>query len=628
MRVFKRKLNEHFVHKDGVWIIPYSHLNADAVKVQVWIDDKKVSEESFTYGYHPNGNANLVSDALAYAHTVAKENDLPIYDGSGVEYYTFPDEYKRTDMRTHDSWKPIVDDKDVIPYEYTDQEVDDMDERPRQTAKWAILTAPGQFDIYENVTKNPGRLWDTQLYRGLAGYEGDRQKELRTFFQKNADKVYKGTWADISEGNYTVLVHNRIYESRSIDKLFKSIINAGLKIDGKRISGSVVMGTHKDDWDETIEDVLSFDKEISGFHWGEDSEFLRNVTLVYDALTCAGVTFPKEFVFSKNSEEREYGERKTSEYTLQITDDDKVIMGTTDRFEKFKTLQVGDVLKVSYDRNRAFADREAKLYVVVETDGKRKAKVARCSVSMQVDNSIWGNNYAQILSPRLWQRAMEGDFVKSNGKDDVYTINLLDTDFVIAYTKDDVKEALKSGMRDINNYSGSYDNKNKGYLSAHTPEDPEKFFGEPMKDVLLDSWQKQNMAKAAECLPNAVSLVEEYMTRGNCTKTNETAGDGYDRDNPCNEYDYEAPNGIKIEFYCSLRQPEYVIRCYDENGKKLSGWSGWSYDVKDLTNDLENLLKRYVLPKEESAKYRRKYVEKDLDALFESFDNPHSYLDL
>ena len=41
-----KKLKEHFVHKDGIWLVPFSHLNADAVRVEVWIDDKRVNEQA------------------------------------------------------------------------------------------------------------------------------------------------------------------------------------------------------------------------------------------------------------------------------------------------------------------------------------------------------------------------------------------------------------------------------------------------------------------------------------------------------------------------------------------------------------------------------------------------------
>ena len=217
----KKKLQEHFVHKDGIWLKPFSHLNADAVRIEVWQNDKRVEDQEYVYGYYkPENGETVVEAALALAHEWSKKYNLPIIDGSGVEYYTFPSEYRRTDHRTYDSWKPIVDDPDVEAYEYSDQDLDDMDERPRQTVKWAICKGPNLFDIYDNVTKNPSRLWDTEMFRGLAGYYGHREKELRDFFEKNADKVYEGTWDDIKDGMYTILVNGRIYESRDIAKKF------------------------------------------------------------------------------------------------------------------------------------------------------------------------------------------------------------------------------------------------------------------------------------------------------------------------------------------------------------------------------------------------------------------------
>lgn len=599
-----KRLQEHFVHKDGVWLIPFSHLNADAVKVQVWINDKQVTEKSFTYGYHPNGNGNLVKDALAYAHELAEEHNLPIIDGSGVEYFTFPSEYRRTEYRTHDSWKPVVDDPDVEEYKYTDQELDDMDERPRQTVKWAICKGPNLFDIYDNVTKNPDRMWDTDMFRGMCGDSGDVVSDFKKFFAKNADKVYEGTWEDIKDGNYVVIVHNRRYTSKSIKKTFDAIIAAGLEVNGKKITGKIYTGEYekKSDWSGDYEDeiVISFDdvpKISSSSERDTRNSVIYTYTKVYDALTCAGMFFPEEFTVVHHDP---YDEKDTEEYTFQIDDNDVLHVGPTKAFETFKTLKVGDVVKKStstwaYDKN------PSAYYVVIEV-GAKTAKVARCSERYQThSHSRWGASeydYDTIVSPVLYQNALDGKYTtdlvwngyKHKEKDAVETINLVDHEnYTVAYRagSKELMDAFINAMVVCKQAQYFYKD---DPLKKHAPENPEEFFGEPLHLVVMSSWDKERYFKKQETDPLVKDLIISMVegSKYGFEKTKE----GPDKDGDL-VITYENKKAQKLVFGISKDSLDYRIHYYA--GDEKHGWG--SEDAKEFEEDLTACIEKYVKTK-------------------------------
>lgn len=593
-----RKLQEHFVHKDGIWLIPFSHLNADSVKVEVWQNDKNIDTKEYTYGYYkPTEGHTIVEDALEYAHEMSKELNLPIIDGSGVEYYTFPEEYGRTDMRTYKSWQPVVNDPDVEEYKYTDQELDDMDERPRKTIKWAILISPGQFDIYDNVTKNPNRFWDTQLYRGMTGYSGpsERIKDLKKFFNKNADKVYKGTWNDIKDGDYTIVVHGRIYESRRIKKWFDNIIKTGIEIDGKRLKGEFFLGTYHKEGPEygeyDVEDSISFnDKIFKGAAYDRVSngkEKFENYEIVWDALTCAGISFPEEFTISEDSTEdgREY-----EEYTVQV-DGDHLVYGTTADYNKFKDLEVGDIVSIG----RSGSNENPEYYAVIEIDEKkRKAKAILVSKEYRVDDSIWGSwNFDSIISPKKYQMAMKGKY----NEEDVITFNLVDqvgrkkgygsgwgydTHYKIAWKGDDVKGALRSNMHSFGK-AGRASTYNSNLFKDNLPDDAENYLGEPLEQ-LEDPWGYERRQKAKAFIPAAKDLIEKEMKSINFKKVKE--GPDKDGDTEIRFEDSEG-SGRYVVAYIASTDTRSQLFLYNEK-TKLGGWE--SSSIKELKKDIDSLI--------------------------------------
>jgi len=530
-----KKLKEHFVHKDGIWLVPFSHLNADAVRVEVWIDDKRVNEQEYVYGY--TDGKDPVKLALEFAHELSKSENLPIIDGSGVEYFTFPQEYRRTDYRTHNSWKPVVDDPTVEEYKYTDQELDDMDERERHTVKWAICKGPNLFTIYDNITKNPGRMWDTEMFRGMCGDEGDVVGDFKKFFEKNADKVYEGTWEDIKDGEYVVIVNGRRYTSKSIKKTFDAIISAGLKINGDRIEGEVHTGEYKDvkdydsfgEYNHKEEIVISFN-HIPKFDtaWSSDrseriNSTLKKYTQVYDALTCAGVFFPEEFRIEYRESDMAPVEKT---YVFQIDDDHVLHVGDEEKLENFKTLQVGDV--VSMRQTGTFnEERLHPLYYVVVEKGKKSAKIARVSTKLQTSDSPWGYSeydYTTIISPRYYEDALNGKYTTDyvwNGyshqkRDDVKTINLLDNNCTIRYRagSKELMDQFRSAMYTCGEFGRArYYYKNTDLLKEHAPHNPEEFFGEPLLYVTMDDYHLKHYQAKQKYGPEMEATMESFMER-------------------------------------------------------------------------------------------------------------------
>lgn len=511
-----KKLKEHFVHKDGIWLIPFSHLNADAVSVEVWIDDKRVNEQEYVYGY--TDGKDPVKLALDFAHELSKSENLPIIDGSGVEYFTFPQEYRRTDHRKYDSWKPVVNDPDVEEYKYTDQELDDMDERERHTVKWAICKGPNLFTIYDNITKNPGRMWDTEMFRGMRGDSGDIVGDFKKFFEKNADKVYEGTWEDIKDGEYVVIVNGRRYTSKSIKKTFDAILSAGLKINGDKIEGEVHTGEYKEvrdydsfgEYNHKEEIVISFN-QIPKFDtaWSSDrseriNSTLEKYTQVYDALTCAGVFFPEEFKI----EYREDGivpVEKT--YIFQIDDDHVLHVGDEERLKDFQTLQVGDVVSVRTTGTFNEERLHPRYYVVVER-GKKSAKIARVSTKLQTSEY----DYTTIISPRYYEDALNGEFTTGYVK----TINLLDNDCTIRYRagSKELMDQFRSAMYTCGEFGRArYYYKNTDLLKEHAPHNPEEFFGEPLLYVTMDDYHLRCYKAKQKYGPEMEATMESFMER-------------------------------------------------------------------------------------------------------------------
>lgn len=604
-----KRLQEHFVHKDGIWLIPFSGLHADSLKVEVWIDDKRVSVEEFHYGYHKNGNENIVKDALAYAHELSKSENLPIIDGSGVEYYTFPQEYRRADHRKHDSWKPVVDDPDVEEYKYTDQELDNMDERPRKTVKWAICKGPNLFDIYDNVTKNPGRMWDTEMFRGMCGDSGDIVGDFKKFFKDHADKVYEGTWEDIKDGEYVVIVHNRRYTSKSIKKTFDAIISAGIEINGNKVSGEIHTGEYKDrrdhdsfgEYNYKEEIVISFDR-IPNFDtaWSSERTERRNSTIekytqVYDALTCAGIFFPDEFTIEYR--EDDVGPVK-SVYTFQIDENDVLHVGKSEDLKNFRTLKVGDVVSVRQTGSWN-SERMHPLYYVVVAIGQKSAKIARVSKKLQTGDSPWGYSeydFTTIISPKLYEDALEGKYVDSYNSDrdrrvpDVKTINLLENNCTIQYRagSKELMDKFKSAMYTCGEFGRArYYYKKTDLLAENAPSDPESFFDEPLLYATMDDYHKETYRKKQEEEPRFKSITEDFMNRANFRFVDKKV----DEDNDF----YEIVTYKRGREYFIFRfhkwSPEYKIRCETEEHDYKYGGD----DVAEFEQDLKDIFEKAEL---------------------------------
>ena len=595
-----KRLQEHFVHKDGIWLVPFSHLNGDAIRVEVWVGDKMVDSQEYNYGY--TKGKDPVKLALDFAHELSKSENLPIIDGSGVEYYTFPQEYMRTDYRTHDSWKPVVDDPEVEEYKYTDQELDDMDERPRKTIKWAICKGPNLFTIYDNVTKNPNRMWDTEMYRGMCGDSGNIVKDFEDFFEKNADKVYEGTWEDIKDGDYVVIVHNRRYTSKSIKKTFDAIIAAGLEINGREVKGEIHTGEYEkvDDYDSfgeyhhDAEIVISFDSVPNlDSSWSSEreertSKVLKKYTQVYDALTCAGLFFPDEFVVSYDG--GDYG--KPKEYLFQIDENDVLHVGKEEKYNDFKTLQVGDV--VSLPQTGSFSERTHPLYYVVIEMGKKTAKLARVSCKLTVSSSPWGYSeydYQTIISPRYYEDALKGIYVeKYYGRDkkpDVMTINLLDNKCSIRYRagSKELMEQFREAMYVCGKFGRARYHYNTDLLKVHAPENPEEFFGESLLLAQMSSSDKRAYESRQKQYPKFEADMKNYMERSGFVfdykKTDE------DNDNwECIAYKRGRDRFIfKVHKY----RLEYKIRVLTDNHDfKYGGDSAEEFE-KDLIELLEKI---------------------------------------
>lgn len=409
---FKSTLRESFKRKDGVYILSGGGLNADYNFIEVWKDGEII--EKTDNQYHTNKEHD--DSVFDKAQELAKKHDLKIFDGTGVSWSVFSSKFHRNGKK---DGSPFVK-KGAEWVDYSDQDLDDMDTRPKVTTKWAICTSPGKFDIYDNVQKNPEKYYDTEQFRGLAGRYGDRVGELRKFFDENADKVYQGTFDDIKDGQYTVVVNGRVYQSNNAGKMINNILNAGLEFDGKRVTGQVNFGERRDRYGDYYEDIV----EVSIGRWLDDSKMER-LTQIYDVLTMVGIDVPNEFAFSSEDE---------PEYMVVVDSDKNLHHTSSSSYRKSQGLKVGDIVELDrtfpYEYSSYSGDSYySPLFVVVGTDGIN-AKLAQCSdvkLTYRSHSMYDRDRYEVKFNQGKYDDALKGIY----DKEEMRNINLLRSSFKV-----------------------------------------------------------------------------------------------------------------------------------------------------------------------------------------------------
>lgn len=422
----KSTLRESFKRKDGVYILSGGGLNADYNFIEVWKDCEMIEKTDNQY-YTSKEHNDSVFDK---AQELADKYNLKIFDGTGVSWSVFSSRFHHNSNKDN---SPFVK-KGAEWVEYSDQDLDDMDTRPKVTTKWAICTVPGKFDIYDNVQKNPEKFYDTNQFRGAAGSYGDRVGELRKFFDENADKIYQGTFDDIKDGQYTVVVNGRVYQSNIAGKMINAILNAGLEFDGKRVTGQVNFGARRNRNYDYYEDEIV---EISCGPWSDESQ-LERLTQIYDVLTMVGIDVPNEFAFSSEDE---------PEYMVVVDSNKNLHHTSSSSYKSSKDLQVGDIVELDryfpYEYSSYRGDSYySPLFVVIETDGIN-AKLAQCSdveLTYKSRSLYDRNKYEVKFSQDKYNKALKGIY----DKEEIENINSLHTNFKVVTKKFKLNESLNS----------------------------------------------------------------------------------------------------------------------------------------------------------------------------------------
>ena len=410
--IFSQILRESLKRKDGVYILSGSGFNADYHNIEVWKDGEKVEKTDRQYAVTPEHEDSIFNKAKE----LADKYNLKVYDGTGAFWSGFSEDWYRRDRKDTSGYVK----RGAEWVEYSDQDLKDLDDRPEVTTKWAICTAPGKFDIYDNVQKNPNRFFDTELHRGIAGNYGNRLEDLKKFFNEHADKVYQGTFDDIKDGNYTIAVNGRFYQSDNAKKMIDRVLAAGLEFDGKRVTGQVNFGQKKNDWGDYSDEIV----EVSCGIWENENEMAR-LTQIYDVLTMTGVDVPDEFAFSSEDE---------PEYVVVVDSNKKLHHTSSSSYKSSKNLKIGDIIeltntfpyKYSYYRGDS---SYSPLFVVVETDGVN-AKLVSCSniKTTHEAHSIYDKSQYEVkFSQDKYDEALKGVYDRKEIRD----IDLLKTKFTV-----------------------------------------------------------------------------------------------------------------------------------------------------------------------------------------------------
>lgn len=397
------KIEEALNKGDGVFIRAGLSVNGYTYYYIEVYKGGKVVEKSKEYWprYGLNDYANDVYDK---AEELADKYDLEIYDATDLQFSTFGGHYF-IDTHRYDNKEKFAS-RGAKGVEFTDQDIWDVDDRPVQYAKWAICTSPGEFDIYDRVTKNPGNKFTVH---SVNMNNSEKIDDMIKFFKKNTDKVYKGTWDDIKDEEYSIIVNNRFYTSNDIKDIFNRALKADLKINDKRIQGQIVLGTKRDYYGDEVEDIVSFKYHSSQLFWNDNVKDLsKNLTLIYDAFTCADKYFPDEFYLTNNEEKEDIYDA----YLVKIIKNTPQILDKT-TFNKANNLKVGDIIQeVSLFSSSSF---ETPYYVVTDIDKEKgKFTYGYCS---KTTRDIWSTRY--YVDEELAKEVLKGKY-----KDQLKTMNL------------------------------------------------------------------------------------------------------------------------------------------------------------------------------------------------------------
>lgn len=290
--MINRKLNEKITHdKDGVWIQYFSGLNADCYYVEVWKDGKMVEgQDTYANGY---GQASYKA-ALEKADDWSNDYNLPIIDGTGIAYYTFPSEYRKRDS--------MIQDKDfdlyhIERFDYSDEDAYKFDDREEKAAVWVRFTAPGEFEGLEVKAKNPSRLYDTRPIRMSDDDYRNYYRDMSKYLEDNEDKLKPYTWDEVKELNYAILKNGVVWTDKVLRKKAQKIAKWELEfVPGNKRLKLIANGEFddEDDYDSWTRDITNLKQIIKLSSYSSESHKMEVGDLI-DIMEITGKEVPEEF---------------------------------------------------------------------------------------------------------------------------------------------------------------------------------------------------------------------------------------------------------------------------------------------------------------------------------------------
>ena len=199
--------------------------------------------------------------------------------------------------------------------------------------------------------------------------------------------------------------------------------------------------------------------------------------------------------------------------------------------------------------------------------------------------------YQDALKGKFTTRYDPGEYGRHE-VDDIYTISLLDNNFYIVATKDEVMKKLKWNMHQIRDARNGYLGTHKGDYKSDLPDDPDEFFGEPTEDALLTDWEKKDKVAATNLITAGKDVCTAILEDAGFVKAEED--DNKDMDDRGASYRVVYKNDPReLRFMFDRHRPEYTIRIVDKEGYTYKGsYSG--KDAEELEKDLKEILERFM----------------------------------
>lgn len=423
------RLKEKYSREDGIYILQDLGINSDVSHIEVWKNGEIIDKSKNLY---PSYGSKKLDDLTWEEAEIFQKRypELEIIDGTGIYYSSFAGEYRGNNYHKDTYMK-----RGAKYHDYSNQEFEDIDERPLQTVKWAYLVKPGILKIATRSSKNPSRLWDTRLHRYLGGCGyGQEEQEIQDIkeFIDNDPNAYEGTWNDIKdEKNYLVLIYNRVYRATNQNELLNNIIKAGIYVDGNRIKSNNEVLTGRrikvDEWDrdgepETISLNLGIweanEKTLNPIFSEEYTRAKNNYQALIDCLLLLGINFGNEIQISdidKKTDSRRYGQPKGDFFVLYMDDNYCVKTARNSELRGADSVKVGDVLEKT-----SYSSHESDYSYVISVKNRVATAI---DITKRISDSYYWGDKKEIDKKSLL--SLKNGALPDTKKSRVYTIDLV-----------------------------------------------------------------------------------------------------------------------------------------------------------------------------------------------------------